>query len=416
VRSASVLLLLLSSACSTVRPVTTPTPGPGAALVGGVDTHLHLTMSAGAKPVFRGEPGDGVLTADSGQRFVNAVTEAQLHATGVRLVLGALWPPFNLRPGRTPLQESLHQADELDDFAARRPGFAIASDAAQARSILASGRVAVLPQLEGGDGIEKVADVDALYAAGVRVVTLMHFGSSQLGGAAAGQRSRALLHTAPTGELEPEGLSALGREVVMRLVQLGMVIDVAHASDRLVSDVLDLTEPLGVPLLVSHTGARSLSNVERNLSDALARRVAASRGLIGVTLNVVQAETDPAHALRPTHQPGTCDDVIAHWKHFASVVPPEALVLGSDINGFISRPSAGGLCPDGVRNYGDLAQLWGSLEASGVPRAALDGMAARLLELVDRVESRADASAQAGARRHFARVRDERSVLDVPSR
>ena len=407
------VLLLLSSACSTLRPVTLPTPAPGAALVGGVDTHLHLTMSAGAKPVFRGEPGDGVLTADSGQRFVNAVTEAQLHATGVTLVLGALWPPFNLRPGRTALQESLHQAGELDDFVARRPGFALASDAAEARRILAGGRVAVLPQLEGGDGIEKVADVDALYAAGVRVVTLMHFGSTQLGGAAAGQRSRALLHSAPTGELEPEGLSALGREVVMRLVQLGIVIDVAHASDRFVSDVLDLTEPMGVPLLVSHTGARSLSNVERNLSDALARRVAASGGLIGVTLNVVQAETDSAHGL-PSHQPGTCDDVIAHWKHLASVVPPEALVLGSDINGFISRPSAGGLCPDGVRNYGDLPQLWGSLEASGVPRAALDGMAQRLLGLVDRVESRADASAQAAARRHFARVRDERSVLDVP--
>ena len=407
------VLFLLSSACSTLRPVTLPTPAPGAALVGGVDTHLHLTMSAGAKPVFRGEPGDGVLTADASQRFVNAVTEAQLHATGVTLVLGALWPPFNLRPGRTGLQEALHQAGELEDFVARRPGFALASDAAQARRILASGRVAVLPQLEGGDGIEAVADVDALYAAGVRVVTLMHFGSSQLGGAAAGQRSRALLHTAPTGALEPEGLSALGREVVMRLVQLGMVIDVAHASDRLVSDVLDLTEPMGVPLLVSHTGARSLSNFERNLSDALARRVAASGGLIGVTLNVVQTETDSAHVLRPTHQPGTCDDVIAHWKHLASVVPPEALVLGSDINGFISRPSAGGLCPDGVRNYGDLLQLWGSLETAGVPRAALDGMAERLLGLVDRVESRADASAQAAARRHFARGRDERSVLDI---
>lgn len=414
VRSALLLLLLLPLACSAVRPTTVPTPAPGAALQGGVDTHLHLTMSAGAKPVFHGEPGDGLVASLPGQRFVNAVTQAQLHATGVSLVFGALWPPFRLRPGRTALAESLHQARELEDFVARRPGFALASDAREARAILATGRIAVLPQLEGGEGIERVADVDALYAAGVRVIAVMHFNSSQLGGAAKGQTARALLHSAPTGELEGEGLSPLGREVISRMVQLGMVIDVAHASDRFVTDVLDLTGPLGVPLLVSHTAARSLSNFERNLSDALARRVVASGGLIGVTLNAVQAETDPVHALGPQHQAGTCDDIVAHWKHLASVVPPEALVLGSDVNGFISRPVPGGLCPDGVRHYGDLSQLWGALEASGLPRAALDGMGERLLQLVERVESRADASAQAEARRRFARVRDERSVLDVP--
>ena len=138
------------------------------------------------------------------------------------------------------------------------------------------------------------------------------------------------------------------------------------------------------------------------------------RGLIGLTLNGVQVETDAAHVLGEQHQHGTCDDLLAHWKHLASVVGPAALVLGSDVNGFITRSSAGGLCPDGLRNYGDLPQLWGALVASGVPREALDGMANKLLGLVERVESRADASAQASARRRYARVRDERSVLDVP--
>ena len=399
--------------CATIHPVTLPTPPAGAALKGGVDTHLHITMSASAKPVMKGEPGDGLLTSNPNERFVNAVTEGQLHASGVNLVLAGLWPPLRARPGRSGLAESLHQARELDDFIGRRPGFGLAPDAKEARRILATGRVAVLPQLEGGEGIERVQDVDALYAAGVRVITVQHLVSSQLGGAAKGQLSRAM-GGAPSGELEPEGLSALGKEVVLRMVQLGIVIDVAHGSDRFVGDVLDLTEPLGVPLLVSHTGARSLSNAERNLSDALARRVAASGGLIGVSLNRVALETDSAHVLGPQHQHLTCDDLVANWKYLAHITSPETLVLGSDINGFIARSLPGGLCPDGVRNYGDLAQVWGALEASGIPRAALDGMGEKFLQHVERVEGRADDSAQASARRRFARVRDERSVLDVP--
>ena len=406
--------VLFFSACAAFHPTTVPTPAPGAPLVGGVDTHLHLTMSSGAKPVMQGEPGDGTVATRPSQRFVNAVTEGQLQASGVRLVLGALWPPFRARPSRSALAEALHQARELDDFSGRRAGFRIAADAADARHILAAGQIAVLPQLEGGEGIERVEDVDALYAAGVRVITVVHFSSSQLGGAASAQMARALFHAAPTGALEPEGLSPLGREVVMRMVQLGMVIDVAHASDQFVTDVLALTEPLGVPILVSHTGARTISNFERNLSDALAKRVVASGGLIGLTLNTTQVETDSAHVLGDRHQHGTCDDVVAHWKYLASVVGPESLVLGSDINGFIPRPLAGGLCPEGIRSYADVPQVMGALEASGVPRAALDGMAAKLLGLIDRVESRADASAQASARRRFARVRDERSTLDVP--
>ena len=85
-----------------------PTPAPGAPLTGGVDTHLHLTMSSAAKPVMVGEPGDGVPVAMSpAARWVNAVTEAQLHASGVTLVFGGLWPPFRARPGRSALAEGL---------------------------------------------------------------------------------------------------------------------------------------------------------------------------------------------------------------------------------------------------------------------------------------------------------------------
>jgi membrane dipeptidase len=408
------LVLLTLVSCTSVRPVTVPTPPPGAPLKGGVDTHLHLTMSAAAKPFMKGEPGQGPLTSNASERLLNGVSEKNLHDTGVTLVFAGLWPPLKLRPGRSALDEALHQVRELDDFMGRRPGFGLANDSRDARRILASGRIAVVPQLEGGEGIERPEDVDALYAAGVRVITVVHFVSTQLGGAAKHQLSRALLGAPADGALEPEGLSALGREAIVRMVQLGIVIDVAHGSDRFVTDVLEVTEPLGVPVIVSHTSSRSLSNTERLISDALAKRVAASGGLIGVTLSRAQLETDAAHLLGAQHQPGTCDDLLAHWKHLAAVTSPETLVLGSDVNGFITRPHPGGLCPEGVRNFGDLNQVWGALEASGIPRNSLDSMGERLLHFLERVESRADEAAQAQAIRRYARVRDERSVLDMP--
>lgn len=371
-------------------------------------------MSSAAKPIVRGEPGDGILATTPKQRLVNSVTEAQLHSTGVRLVFGGLWPPFELRPSRSALDESLHQLRELEDFSLRRGGFGVAANAMAARQMVSVGRIAVLPQIEGGEGITRVDDVDALYAGGARVITVVHFVSTQLGAAAHGQVTWALFRSG-AGELEREGLTPLGRDVITRMMELGIVIDVAHASDAFVRDVLALTEPRGVPIVVSHTGARALLNVERNLSDELAKRVAASGGLIGVTLYDQMLATPESAFISAQHQPGTCDDLVAHWKHFASVVPPESLVFGSDVNGFITRPMAGGLCPDGVRTYGDMNQVWSALVSSGIPRAALDGMGERLLQLVETVESKADVNAQADARRRHARVRDERSTLvDVP--
>ena len=65
-------------------------------------------MSAAAKPFMKGEPGTGPLTSTSSERLINGVSATQLHATGVTLVFGGLWPPLRLRPGRTALDEALH--------------------------------------------------------------------------------------------------------------------------------------------------------------------------------------------------------------------------------------------------------------------------------------------------------------------
>ncbi len=124
---ASSCLLL---ACTGGRPVTMPTPrllvSPPALAA---DLHAHFTMKDAARPLFRGEPGDGVLARSPSSRFENQLDEAQLKASGVRLAFAALWPPLALRPGRSALDEALGQVARLQEFVRRRPGFAVVRSA-----------------------------------------------------------------------------------------------------------------------------------------------------------------------------------------------------------------------------------------------------------------------------------------------
>lgn len=384
-------------ACATSLPVRAPQPPPVAPLRLGADAHLHLTMQRAAHPLFDGAPYERAPSERPTNRWANQVDVPQLEAAGVHLALAALWPPFRARPGHSSLDEALSQVDQLEAWAAEHPRVAVVHSAAEARTQLARQRFVVLPQLEGGEGLTRVADVDRLYAAGVRCLTLVHFVSNDVGGAAAGQLSRALFG-ARSDAREPEGLTPLGRAVVERLIELGVVIDLAHASDALFDDVLSLTEARGVPVLVSHTAARALFDLERNLSDAQALRVARGGGLIGVTVYASQAEVAEAGAL-PAHVRRTCDDLVAHWVHLAQVVPAEALLLGSDLNGPIDRPRPGGRCERGLANTSGLGGYFAALEAEGVPRASLDDMGERLLRLFEAVEAKSSPPARAEALR-----------------
>lgn len=117
-------------------------------------------------------------------------------------------------------------------------------------------------QAVGGD----LSGVDELADAGVRILGLAHYFDNAVSGSAHGISRR--------------GLSGFGRLVVERARQRGMIIDVAHASPSAVDDLLGESRP--PPLLVSHTGLRSVCDSARNLDDAEVRRIVAAGGIIGI--------------------------------------------------------------------------------------------------------------------------------------
>jgi membrane dipeptidase len=114
------------------------------------------------------------------------------------------------------------------------------------------------------------------------------------------------------------GLSRLGRELVDRLVALGVILDLAHASRGTFAEILERVG--GAPVLCSHGGCRGVFDTPRNLDDDQLRRLAAAGGLFGLMLHPI--------AIGPERR--TLDGVVDHLEHASSVMGVERVCLGGD--------------------------------------------------------------------------------------
>jgi membrane dipeptidase len=148
------------------------------------------------------------------------------------------------------------------------------------------------------------------------------------------------------------GLSRLGRELVGRLVELGVVLDLAHASPQTFADVLADTD---TPVVVSHAACRAVHDHPRNLTDDQLRALAERGGLLGMMLLPLVVDLD-----RPT-----IDRAIDHLEHAVEVMGVERVGLGGDFTARLSAQlpaeplPADSLAPPGVGLDSALAGLAG---------------------------------------------------------
>jgi membrane dipeptidase len=134
------------------------------------------------------------------------------------------------------------------------------------------GKFAVLMGIEGGHAIENsLALLRTYYALGVRYMTLTWANTNDWADSSGDLDDPAIAHH--------NGLTAFGYEVIAEMNRLGMMIDVSHASDKTLADVLSATR---VPILASHSAARALTDSPRNLTDDQLRAIAATGGAIMV--------------------------------------------------------------------------------------------------------------------------------------
>ncbi len=133
-----------------------------------------------------------------------------------------------------------------------------------------AGRFAAVLAVENGDALENdLGNLERLYARGVRLMTLVH------------SRSNAWVVSSADREPAFDGLTRFGEEVVAAMNKMGMIVDVSHAHDSAVRKVLSLTCR---PIVASHSCSRTLCPVPRNISDELAKGIAAGGGLVGVNI------------------------------------------------------------------------------------------------------------------------------------
>src|SRR5260221_6491817 len=119
--------------------------------------------------------------------------------------------------------------------------------------------------IEGDHAIEtSLPTLREFYRLGVRYMTLTWNSTNDWADAGRGERKH-------------NGLSEFGKEVVREMNRLGMLVDVSHVSDKTMSDALDVSK---APIIASHSSARAVSNVPRNIADDLLRRIAKNRGVV----------------------------------------------------------------------------------------------------------------------------------------
>ncbi|HJY41804.1 MAG TPA: dipeptidase, partial [Steroidobacteraceae bacterium] len=153
------------------------------------------------------------------------------------------------------------------------------SSVADIRAAHKAGKIASLLGMEGGHAIEdSLGALRAYYDLGVRYMTLTH---------------NVNLSWADSQAQPPEhgGLTQFGEQVVFEMNKLGMLVDLSHTSDGTMDDALRVSQ---APVIFSHSSARAICDVKRNVPDDILRRLKANGGVVMVTF--VAGFIDPAVA------------------------------------------------------------------------------------------------------------------------
>jgi membrane dipeptidase len=211
---------------------------------------------------------------------------------------------------------ALHQAQQLKNLEQRRSSqFRVIQTAADLAQYLKqrttqSPIVAGILGLEGAQALEgKIENLDRLYDAGFRLIGLAHFFDNAVSGSAHG--------------MQRGGLTDFGRQVIQRMHDRHMIVDLAHASSQTIDDVLQITQS---PVLVSHTGVRGTCDNARNLTDRQLQQIAQTGGVIGIGFwETAVCGSDVAAIVRA-------------MRYVADLVGVDHVALGSDFDGSVRLP------------------------------------------------------------------------------
>ena len=290
----------------------------------------------------------------------------------------------------------------------------LATTPAQVRANHAAGLLSAMIGIENAYSLgHQLARLDAAYARGARYVGMTHVGNNDLCSSA---NPDAKLGEPPLNSPGDAGISDFGRAVVARANALGMMVDISHASDNCVRDVLQLSN---APIIGSHSSARALVDVPRNLPDDLLRAIGEDGGVVQAVAYYEFVKDDPARvaaegalqerlakelgvdyfdsdvnhdlpayvagmaAIERAHPLATVSDYVDHIEHMVAVAGIDHVGIASDfdggggLTGWMDATQTPNVTAE-LRRRGfseaDIAKLWGG-NLLRVWQAAIDAAA-----------------------------------------
>jgi membrane dipeptidase len=359
--------------------------------------------------------------ADTPQRFVDDGYDLG-HATNENVSLDAakkgnlgaeffsIWVEPKQYKGQY-AHRTLDLIDSVYQQAAKHPdAMMMAFSTADIEAAHRQHKLAALMGIEGGHSIENsLALLRDYYRLGVRYMTLTWSNSNDWADSSGDDTDTKIPHT-------KDGLTEFGKDVVYEMNRLGMMVDISHVSDKTFYRTLVVTR---APVIASHSGARALTNVPRNMTDDMLRAVAINGGVVQVNffsgfvsqkwLDAWQAQTperDKAEAAMNAHWKSLgkpvpyaeydkftkewaskiprppFSDLIDHIDHVAHVAGIDHVGLGSDFDGIPSLP-------EGMDSAADLPKITAALAARGYSasdiKKILGGNLMRVFRDVERV-------------------------------
>src|SRR6266542_3849565 len=220
--------------------------------------------------------------ADLGTRQKRGhVDVPRLREGGVTGAFLAAYVPADYAEKGGSAKKALELAELIHRVVETHPADLVFADSpAGVRAAKKAGKIAVSIGIEGGHAIENsLGALAAFHRLGVRYMTLTHTNTN---GWADSSGSFFRPDFDPRKYVVHGGLSGLGREVVLEMNRLGMLVDVSHVSDDTLRDVLAVSK---APVFASHSSCRALSNVSRNLTDDQIRAIAEKGGIVMVNVS-----------------------------------------------------------------------------------------------------------------------------------
>lgn len=276
----------------------------------------------------------------------------RLRKGGVGAQFWSVWVPVSFGYQGTALGSTIEQIDLVKAMVRRYPqylGLALNTD--DIRRLRKEGRIASLIGVEGGHCIEEsLSNLKRFYELGARYMTLTH--SDSLSWADSG-----------TDDAKNGGLTEFGRQVVVTMNHLGMMVDLSHVSTETMHQALDVSK---APVIFSHSSARAVADSPRNVPDDVLERIAERDGVVMVNFfsgfvvpeavnnykqlfdfrKQAESQLDEEKAALEVRKwradnpmpRGDIHDLLDHIDHIAKVAGAEHVGLGSDYDGVSTLP------------------------------------------------------------------------------